>query len=64
MTLEECRNNIGRKVVYTPFEGCDTSLLEYGVIVSANLTYVFVRYGSDINAKATKPEDLTLEYNH
>ena len=60
MTTEECRNNIGRIVTYIPFQGCDKSLLETGVITSVNDKNVFVRYGSDINSKATRPEDLTL----
>lgn len=60
MTLEECRNNIGRLVTYIPFRSCDQSLLETGTITSVNDKYVFVRYGNDINSKATRPEDLTL----
>ena len=60
MTLEECKNNIGRSVLYIPFEGCDESLYESGIITSTNNKYVFVRYGSDINSKATRPEDLRL----
>lgn len=60
MTLEECRKNIGRTVVYIPFEGCKSSLYEYGVITSVNSLYCFVRYGTDINSKATSPENLKL----
>ena len=60
MTLEDCKNNIGRSVLYIPFEGCDSSLYESGIITSVNSKYCFVRYGSDINSKATKPEDLSL----
>lgn len=60
MTLEECKNNIGRMVQYIPFEGCDISLYENGVITSVNNKYCFVRYGSDINSKATNPKDLRL----
>lgn len=58
MKLEEAKNGVGRKVVYTPFEGCDPSLLEEGVITSVNDRYVFVRYGSDKNSKPTSPYDL------
>lgn len=60
MTLEDCKNNIGRSVLYIPFEGCDPSLYESGIITNVNSKYCFVRYGSDINSKATKPEDLRL----
>lgn len=60
MTLEECNKNIGRRVTYIPFGGCDPKLHEYGVITSTNNENVFVRYGSDINSKATDPEDLYL----
>ena len=60
MTLQECKNSIGRSVTYIPFEGCDISLREYGVITSVNERFVFVRYGSDINSKATNPNDLIL----
>lgn len=60
MTLEECKNNIGRRVEYIPFEGCDKSLYESGIITSVNSKYCFVRYGSDINSKATRPEDLRI----
>ena len=58
MTLEEARNNIGRYVVYIPFNGCSDNQKELGVITSVNDTYVFVRYGDDLHSKATRPEDL------
>lgn len=58
MTLEEAKNNIGRYVTYIPFQGCSKDQHELGVITSVNETYVFVRYGNDINSKATRPEDL------
>lgn len=60
MTLEECNKNIGRRVTYIPFKGCNPKLYEYGVITSTNDKNVFVRYGNDINSKATCPEDLYL----
>jgi hypothetical protein len=60
MTLEEARKNIGRYVVYTPFEGCSDNQKEVGVITSVNDTYVFVRYGDELHSKATRPEDLKL----
>ena len=60
MTLEEARKNIGRYVTYTPYEGCSKDQLELGVITSVNDHYVFVRYGNDINSKATRPEDLKM----
>lgn len=60
MTLEECKNNIGRRVEYIPFEGCDKSLYESGIITSVNSKYCFVRYENDINSKATRPEDIRI----
>lgn len=58
MTLEQAKKNIGRYVIYTPYEGCPKDQLELGVITSVNEHYVFVRYGNDINSKATSPYDL------
>jgi hypothetical protein len=46
--------DIGQLVIYD--NGCDPH--EEGVITSWNDTYIFVRYGSDIHSKATKPEHL------
>ena len=60
MTLEEARNHIGDSVIYTPFEGCDASELEFGIITSVNDSYVFVRYGSNLHSQATNPCDLRL----
>jgi hypothetical protein len=61
MTLEEANKNIDRKVIYTPFPECDLKDKETGVITSTNESFVFVRYGSDINSKATRPSDLEFE---
>lgn len=60
MTLEEARKNIGRYVTYIPFKGCSKDQLELGVITSVNERFVFVRYGNEINSKATRPEDLKI----
>lgn len=61
MKLSEARENIGRKVVYTPFKDCEYYMKETGVITSTNNKFVFVRYGNDVNSKATMAEDLELE---
>lgn len=58
MEIKDFKECVGRKVVYTPYKGCDPSLKEEGVITSVNDHYVFVRYGSDVNSKATDPNDL------
>jgi hypothetical protein len=47
-------NDIGRKVVYK--QGYE--FREEGVITSFNMRYVFVRYGADVQSKATRREDL------
>ena len=59
MRIEDLsEKDIGARVTYTPFEGCDPDQLEYGVITSFNDTNVFVRYGSNTGSQATRPEDL------
>lgn len=56
MTLEEARNHVGDKVLYSSAPGeC-----EVGTIVTVGRTYIHVRYGLDQGAKATRPELLTL----
>lgn len=57
---EEARENIGRKVVYRPHEN---AAIEEGVIVSADGdSWIFVRYGSDTNAKATHYSHLDFMF--
>ena len=60
MTLQECKKNIGRYVTYIPFDGCDKSLYERGIITNINKKYAFVRYGNDCASKSTNPNDLIL----
>jgi len=52
-----------RKVIYTPFKGCDPKFCEEGVTVSVNSSgdSIFVRYGNDVNAKWTDPCDLEYQ---
>lgn len=58
LTLELAEQNIGNKVVYDrPY-----CAKEEGVITSVNHKFVFVRYGSDCNSKATSPEDLIIAF--
>lgn len=52
MTIGEVELN--RKVVYTD----GTGKKEEGIITSSNSKFVFVRYGNDVNSKATRPEDI------
>lgn len=54
----------GRRVVYTPFEGCQEHQKEYGVIKMITPKYIFVIYGNDHFAKATLPEDLEYTSGH
>lgn len=56
MTLDEAREHTGETVLYSSVPG----EAEEGVIVTVGETYVHVRYGRDQNAKATRPELLTL----
>ena len=59
MTLEDARLNIGRNVLYER-PGMDEP--ERGVIKGVRASgYVFVLYLGDREAKATRPEDLSLE---
>lgn len=60
MLLDDAKNGIDRKVVYTPFKGCNPLDLEEGIITSVNTVNVFVRYGNDVNSKATSPG--TIEF--
>jgi hypothetical protein len=56
MTLEEARDRVGETVLYSTVPGeCET-----GVIVTVGTTHVHVCYGRGQNAKATRPEFLTL----
>lgn len=58
MTLDEARRAVGLRVVYRAHA---RAAPEVGVISSVVAPYVFVRYGVDLHAKATRPEDLELE---
>lgn len=53
--------NIGDRVMYTPWEGCPVSRLEYGMVTSINERYVFVRYDGESVSKSTRAEDLRHE---
>ncbi len=57
MNIKQAKENIGRKVIYKSY-----GKMETGVITSVNDKFVFVRYGTDINSKATNPKDLDLEF--
>jgi len=59
MTIEQAKKCIGRAVCYTDpnWEGHTG---EYGEITSVNDVFVFVRYGMEINSKATNPAHLKL----
>ena len=54
MTLQDAAANVGRAVVYRH----GPSAVEEGVITSVNDRWVFVRYGSDKNSKATLAQML------
>lgn len=56
MKLNEAEPN--RQVKYTPRENCTESEIEYGVLTTVGTKYVFVRYGSEVQSKATPPEKL------
>jgi hypothetical protein len=56
MTLDEARDHVGETVLYSSVPG----EAEAGVIVTVGAKYVHVCYGRDRNAKATRPELLTL----
>lgn len=49
ITLQEAMQNIGRKVVYTPYRGD----IEEGVITGTSSVWVFVRFGDAKHSKAT-----------
>lgn len=55
ITRTQAIDNVGREVLYRPHEGAQE---ERGVVTSVSLMWVFVRYGSDSNSKATSPTRL------
>jgi len=55
MNLDEARQNIGERVIYS--SSFDT--FDYGTIHCVNEQYVFVNYHGNI--KATHPYSLTLD---
>lgn len=59
MTLDEAKNGTGRAVIYKS-ECCED---EYGVITGVNNKFVFVRYSTDYNSKATSPGDLIFQFD-
>ena len=61
MTLDEARENIGRRVVYRQLGRRRLVNLDTGVITSVNDVVVFVRYGDDRHSKATYACDIALE---
>jgi hypothetical protein len=56
MTLDEAREHVNESVTYQPVGGPS----EDGVIAWVTGRFVFVRYGSELGAKATRPEHLVL----
>ena len=60
MTLHEARQNIGKKVLYTPYAECTSSILEIGVIIRVSNQYVGVRYGTQLQVKSTRARDIKL----
>jgi hypothetical protein len=64
VTLEQAREHIGDRVVYTPIVDPHNEFHnphvqpEEGWITSVGSKYIFVRYGTDFHSKATAPENL------
>lgn len=56
--IEPSKEDVGRGVVYHPSHWA-AAPREDGVITSFNDRYVFVRFGKELNGKATLREDLT-----
>lgn len=52
------QKDIGRKAIYRERSGFRIGVVEEGVITSYNDYFVFVRYGNDTHAKATRRGDL------
>jgi hypothetical protein len=52
---------IGKVVIYTPYTNCSPDLKERGVITNVTEKYVFVRYGNELQSKATNVSDLEYE---
>lgn len=58
MTIEECEKHVGQNVIYR--QNHPDAEPEDGKIVGVRFPYAMVLYAGDYNAKATRPEDLTL----
>ena len=55
--IEPTRDDIGKRVYYKQ-PWMKPSDYEYGTITGINDSFVFVRYGSDVQAKSTCRKDL------
>lgn len=56
--IELGKEQVGRKVVYTPFPGCDPTEKQEGIITSWNEGGIFVQYGNSTTSQRTDREDL------
>lgn len=61
MTIEEAKANIGKEVVYIPFEDCAEKDLEPGIIIGVKFPYVYVQYENESISRGTRPRDLKLK---
>jgi hypothetical protein len=57
VTLDDARDNIGRRVVYRPHHETEP---EFGFITSVSELLVFVRYGSNPHPQGTPADRLEL----
>jgi hypothetical protein len=58
VTLDECANNIGNRVVH--LDRYSNRSTNFGVITSVGTRYVFVRVDDDTASQACYPERLDL----
>lgn len=58
MPIKPKQDDIGRKVIYTPYGAYKDKKIEEGVLTSFNDKYAFVRYGTSVRGVATDFNDL------
>jgi len=63
--MELTEDDVGRAVKYVPLHAHGDENhkdVEYGIITSFNKVYVFIRYGDQVNSKATSADDLIWSF--
>ena len=60
MTLDEAKNNIGKEVIFTPYQGCKDEEKKIGVLISVGYI-AFVEFKDRCYYKAVDSNQLELK---